>query len=94
MDVNISYHELANLVQRAADEATKRTIEELGLKKEIITMAEIKRLYGKDIARQCDSFKSGIQFYIRGKKGLGTARYCKRADFEKFLFETQRYNRI
>ena len=77
---------IADLVFRAAELATIRTLIETNQLRSDITLAKIRQLYGETTAKKA-RFCPFIDWSPIGKGALTSGVRCSRIQFEKFLFQ-------
>lgn len=80
--------QLSDLLFRAAQLGANRALEQAGILKNIVTLAEIKKQHGKKLAQEA-RFAAKINWQPIGKGGRTSGVYCLRIEFEKFLFNRE-----
>jgi hypothetical protein len=84
--IDIDIHHLSKLLIEAASMGANRANEESGISKKIFTLAEIKKLYGITIANSA-RMSGLIDWEPLGKGSRTSGVFCRREQFDKFLFE-------
>ena len=77
------YH--TSLMVRCAQMGATMALQQAGVIKTTITLAEIKRLHGQSVAADA-RLSTAITWVPMGKGGRTSGVYCQRAEFEKYLF--------
>ena len=75
-------------ITRAAEYGAKRAIEEAGLTKITISLAEIKKLYTPLIAMKART-SLDIQWEMHGEGRRASETYCLKSQFDKWLFKRE-----
>lgn len=89
--VNISTSELKELIIANSIITANKILTQTGLIKEVISFAEIKKLYGRSIAEEAyKAPNTEINWFIRSRKGQGVAKYCQMSEFQRWLIRTDR----
>ncbi len=86
MTIEIEISKLSELLTVAAANGAKRALEETGTITGIITLADIKRQYKSRLAKEA-RMSQKILWMPMGKAGHTSGVYCKREQFDRFLFE-------
>jgi len=76
---------LSDLMLRSAQLGAKMALQEAGVIKNTITLAEIKKMHGESLARE-SRLSPKIKWLPIGKGGITSGVFCSRTEFEKFLF--------
>ena len=84
----ISDDYLSDLMIRTANLGAKIALQDAGVIKNTITLAEIKKLNGVKMANAA-RIAPGIKWKPMGKGGRTSGVYCLRTEFEKFLFSRE-----
>lgn len=74
-----------SLMVRCAQMGATMALQQAGVIKTTITLAEIKRLHGATVASEART-SPAITWVPVGKGGRTSGVYCQRAEFEKYLF--------
>lgn len=78
-----------NDTRMIVEETVRMTVDkllgEMNLAPEIITLSQIKKLYGRSFAKTVRE-DSKITWFPMTTRGRGTQVYCKKEDFNRFLF--------
>lgn len=75
--INLSYSELTNLMFKVSKEASRQTLQELGLLKKTLSRAEVEKMYGRAMF---DKSKLYVKWQKKGK-GKTSSVICYREDF-------------
>ena len=79
---------LSDLMVRCAQMGADIALQQAGIKKTTITIAEIKKLHGQVVASDA-RLSSKINWVPVGRGGITSGVYCKRTEFEKWLFNRE-----
>lgn len=85
MNYTIEHTELSRLLTEASKMGAKRALEEAGLANATTTLADIRHVYGRTVSERARVSPS-IKWFASGS-GPNSSLYCRKADFEKFLFD-------
>ncbi|NQU86976.1 MAG: hypothetical protein HQ541_14565 [Mariniphaga sp.] len=77
--------DLIKIARDAAIIAVGETLISAGIEPEIITLSEMKKLYGRKLAGNA-RISEDIEWFAGARKGSGNMAYCKRTEFRRFLF--------
>jgi len=83
--------ELRTPATQIAYATTEKVLMDLKLIPEIITLSEIKKLYGRKLAERA-RMSEDIEWFPMSPKGNGFSVYCKRSEFTDFLFDRKFFN--
>ncbi len=86
MTVTLEVSKLSELLFEAAQTGAKRALEQTGMVSNTITLAEVKKQHGRDIAKAARLCVK-IKWMPVASGGRTSGVYCLRASFERFLFE-------
>ena len=83
---------LTRIITRTAEQTANEIIRKLHLKKDIITYAELKAIYGIPMSREI-RMSPNIKWHPYGKGSTTSGTYCMKKDVEKYLMnkELKRY---
>jgi hypothetical protein len=76
---------VTELVNTAAKNGAKRALEEVGITKKTITLAQIRRLHGSVVALEA-RYSPKIKWVPKSEAGTRSGVYCSMAEFDNFLF--------
>ena len=76
---------LSELMLRSAQLGAKMALQEAGVIKHTITLAEVKKLHGRAFALEI-RMSEKVKWIPLNKDNPTSQVYCLRADFEKYLF--------
>ena len=82
--LNIDY--LETIFSRASEFGANRALEKVGIIPKTITLAEVKKLHGKQLAGEA-RLSDKIKWMPLGKGGRTSGVYCLRTEFDKYLFK-------
>ena len=83
---NLDY--LSDLMLRSAQMGAKMALQEAGVIKNTVTLAEVKKLHGRTIAREA-RMSDKIAWMPLSKSNPGSQVYCLRTELEKYLFRRE-----
>lgn len=76
---------LTELVNTASINGAKRALEEVGMVKKTITLAQVRKLYGSAVALNA-RMSSKIKWIPKSKACARSGLFCSMAEFDNFLF--------
>ena len=76
---------LSDLMLRSAQLGAKMALQEAGVIKNTITLAEIKKMQGRGFAREI-RLSEKVKFMPINRDNPTSQVYCLRAEYEKYLF--------
>ena len=76
---------LSDLMLRSAQLGAKMALQEAGVIKHTITLAEVKKLHGRAFAREI-RMSEKVKWMPLNKDNPTSQVYCLRTEFEKYLF--------
>ncbi len=76
---------VTEMVHRASVNAAKRALEEVGITKKIISLAQVRRLYGSSVALEA-RMSPKIKWIPKSESGVKAGVFCEMAQFDNFLF--------
>ncbi len=85
---NIEISELNRYLREVSERTANRLLEKTGKIREFITYAEIRKQYNQKTAEA--AYKSIKNWWSLGKGGSTSGKYCRRTDFEEFIFPRKR----
>ena len=83
---NLDY--LSDLMLRSAQMGAKMALQEAGVIKHTVTLAEVKKLHGRAIAREV-RMSDKVKWVPINKNNPGSQVYCLRSELEKYLFRRE-----
>ncbi len=84
MDLQISTYQLGKIVEAAMKRGASLVLTETGQQKAIMTLAEVRRLYGRKMSEEL-RMTPKIKWMPLGKGGTSSGVYCMREDLENYL---------
>lgn len=88
MTITLEISKLSELLSIAAENGAKRALEETGAITGTITSAEVKKMVGRRAYEQA-RMSPKISWMPNEKGGKTSGVYCKRSEFDRFLFERE-----
>lgn len=76
---------VTELVNRSSINCAKRALEEAGITKKTITLAQVRKLYGSAVALDA-RMSPKIKWIPKSDAGARSGMYCRQAEFDNFLF--------
>ena len=86
MKVEIEISKLSEILAIAAQRGATLALEQTGAIATTITLAEVKKLYGKPFAKAA-RMAPAVRWMPVGSGGRSSGVYAKRSEVDKFLFE-------
>lgn len=84
MNVTLSLDQFNNALIEAAKMGSRITLQEAGLLKNTITLAEVRKQHGPTLANTA-RMSAAINWKPYGKGGKTSGVYCSREELEKFI---------
>ena len=88
MQVTLDIDALSDLLFRASEYGSTRALEAVKVQISTITLAEIKKIHGVKMANLA-RMAEGIVWLPNGIGGAKSGVYCKRSEFDKWLFKRE-----